>query len=165
MSLFRKVALPANASGQLFLHSMPGRVEDLEKCWSEVKSLPVHFMVCLASDEEIAKKSPKYFSAIQKATVPCQRWPFAVLDYGVPKDGEEFFRLADHVAESLKQGHNILVHCGAGIGRTGTFATLVLMRLRLPLEEALKRVRAAGSAPETPEQRAFLETMRPNTDG
>lgn len=165
MPLFRKVALPANARGQLFLHSMPGRYEDIDKCWSEVAAVPVHSIVCLAFDDEIAEKSPKYSSAIQSGIVPCERWPLSVKNYGIPEDTNEFFRVAERAAESLRDGRNVLVHCGAGIGRTGTFAAFVLMRLRVPLEEALKRVKAAGSGPETQEQGAFLEELRPNTDG
>ena len=165
MALFRNVSVPPHASGQLVLHRMPGRHEDIEECWDEVKRLPVHAIVCLASDKEIAEKSPHYFSAIEQAAVPCERWPLPVPDYGVPESAGEFLSLADRVAESLKQGDNILVHCGAGIGRTGTFAVLVLMRLRIPLDEALKRVQAAGSGPENGPQHAFLEKMRPNTDG
>jgi protein-tyrosine phosphatase len=165
MPLFRKVSVPTNASGQLLLSSMPGRVDGLEKYWENIKNLPVHAIVCLTSDEEIAKKSPTYLEAIRAATVPCARWPMPVPDYGVPDSGDEFLQLADRVAESLKQGDNVLIHCGAGIGRTGTFAVLVLMRLRVPLEKALGLVKTAGSGPENETQRAFLKKMSANTDG
>ena len=165
MPFFRKVAVPSNASGQLLLHSMPGRVEGLEQCWENVKTLPVHVIVCLTSDDEIAKKSPTYLAAIKTATVPCARWSIPVPDYGVPDSSDEFVQLADRVAESLKQGDNVLIHCGAGIGRTGTFAVLVLMRLRIPLKKALGLVKTAGSGPENETQRAFLRDMSANTDG
>jgi protein-tyrosine phosphatase len=132
---------------------MPGRTEPLDVCWAEVKALEIHSIVSLTSEDEIATKSPAYFSAILSGTVPCERWPVPVKDYGVPEQAFDYLRVASNVAESLKAGKNILVHCGAGIGRTGSFATLVLMRLRLPLQEALKRVQAAGSRPENAEQR------------
>jgi len=165
MALFRKVEVPDNAAGQLLLHSMPGRGEKIHECWTEIKAIPIHSIVSLTSDDEIAHKSPSYSSAIANGTVPCERWTLPVKDYGIPENKDEFWRLSVRVAESLKSGQNVLVHCGAGIGRTGTFATLVLMGLRLQLEEALRRVKAAGSGPETSEQHAFLERMRPNTDG
>jgi protein-tyrosine phosphatase len=165
MKLFREVVLPNNTAGRLVLHSMPGRNETIDDCWTELKSLPVHSIVCLTSDEEISKKSPSYSASIASGSVPCERWPLSVPDYGVPENESEFLSLASRVAESLKSGQNVLVHCGAGIGRTGTFATLVLMRLRVPIEEALQRVSTAKSGPETSEQRAFLERMRSNTDG
>jgi len=162
---FRKVSVPTHVSGQLVLHGMPGRHEDIEQCWNEVKRLPVRAIVCLATDHEIGKTSSNYSLAIQRATVPCVRWPLPIPEYGVPESAERVLRLADRVAQSLKQGDNILVHCRAGIGRTGTFAALVLMRLGVPLEDALHRVQAAGSGPENDSQYAFLESMRPKTDG
>jgi len=165
MAFFREVSVPSNAAGRLLLHSMPGRRERLDECWREAESVPVHAIICLASDEEIAQKSPSYLAAITSGDVPCQRWPLGVPDYGVPSDESGFLDLASQVADSLKNGLNVLVHCGAGIGRTGMFAALVLMRLRIPLEESLKRVKAAGSGPETAAQRAFLDRMRGNTDG
>jgi protein-tyrosine phosphatase len=165
MAFFREVSVPSNAAGRLLLHSMPGRREKLDDCWREVKSVPVHAIVCLASDEEISQKSPSYLAAIDSGMVSCQRWALGVPDYGVPDNESAFLHLASQVADSLKSGQNILVHCGAGIGRTGMFATLVLMRLRVPFDESLKFVKAAGSGPETSAQRAFLERMRGNTDG
>jgi protein-tyrosine phosphatase len=165
MALVRKVALPNNASGQLFLHSMPGRKEKIDECWKEIKSVPVHSIICLASDQEISHKSPVYSVAISTGTVPCERRSLPIEDFGTPENEGDFLQLCSDIAESLKSGKNVLVHCGAGIGRSGVCAVLVLMRLRVPLEEALKHVKAAGSGPETAAQHEFLERMRPNTDG
>src|SRR5262245_41196978 len=86
MALFREVLVPCNAAGRLLLHSMPGRRENLDDCWREIDSLQVHAIVCLASDEEIAQKSPSYLTAIASGAVPCQRWQLGVPDYGVPVD-------------------------------------------------------------------------------
>ena len=80
-----------------------------------------------------------------------------VKDYGVPQDREAFLEKARSVADGLRGGERVLVHCGAGVGRTGVFATCVLMALGLPRGEAERRVREAGSGPETEEQRMFLE--------
>jgi len=46
-------------------------------------------------------------------------WP----DHGVPKSAEEFVRMSDKVDE-LNEGSNgapLVVHCSAGVGRSGTF--------------------------------------------
>jgi protein-tyrosine phosphatase len=53
-------------------------------------------------------------------------------------------------------GQNVLLHCAAGIGRTGTAAACVLKRLGLPVDEALQRVREAGSNPETAVQSGLV---------
>jgi len=80
-----------------------------------------------------------------------------VADYGVPSDRQAFLEGARFVAESLRRGEKVLVHCGAGKGRTGMFAICVLMALGLAKEEAERKVKEAGSGPETPEQREFVD--------
>ena len=165
MTLFRRVQLPSNATGQLLLHSMPGRKEPITECWDEIKRVPVHSIVSLTSDQEISAKSASYAQALAEGSVPCERRSLSVPDGGVPPDDIDLFDSASDVAEALKAGQNVLVHCDGGVGRTGMFAAFVLMRLRLPLKEALLRVEAAGSRPETSAQSLFLKRMVANTDG
>ena len=78
--------------------------------------------------------------------------------FGVPDDDAAFWQFADDLAALLKNGDAILMHCGAGIGRTGTMATAVLMALGVTRDAALRAVQAAGSHPETPSQRRLLES-------
>jgi len=51
----------------------------------------------------------------------------------------------------------VLVHCAAGIGRTGTVAACLLKRLGVPTAVALRRVREAGSNPESALQSGLIE--------
>ena len=51
MPLFRRVSAPTGASGQLVLHGMPGRHEDIEKCWDEVKRFAEAFLARLVPED------------------------------------------------------------------------------------------------------------------
>ena len=154
--MFREVELPPGVSGRLFLHSMPGRYEPLDKVWFQVKENRVKAIVCLSDISEIREKSHAYASAVESGTVPCAIRPFPVPDYAVPEDREEFWRFAVDVAKQLRSGDAVLVHCGAGIGRTGTFATCVLLALGQPMAEATRAVSKAGSHAEVEPQKKFI---------
>ncbi|MFP3868502.1 MAG: hypothetical protein ACLFUU_10110 [Desulfobacteraceae bacterium] len=53
-------------------------------------------------------------------------------------------------------GKGVLLHWGAGKGRTGMFAIATLMALGLSETEARQRINDAGSYPERPAQQEAL---------
>ena len=136
---------------------MPGRYEPLEVFLREIEQASVTDVLCLVADEEIARKSPDYLAALQKDEIPATVWRLAIPDYGMPEDLAELKSTLNLVAGRLAAGKPIVIHCAAGHGRTGMVATLLLMNLGLPLEEARDLVGMAGSAPDTSAQRKFLE--------
>ena len=151
--MFRK--LQTNTLGILFLNSMPGRHELLESCFVEIGKYDISQIICLASDKEIEKKSPDYAATIAENRVPAQRICFPIPDYGIPEDIEGFYTLVRKVAEQLKSGENLLVHCAGGIGRTGMLAGCVLAALGLP-QDALEE---SGSGPEDEEQEKIIRNF------
>ena len=159
MVRFRKLTLPEDVPGEMYLHSMPGRYEPLEQSWAEIARLRILQIVCLAPDNEVGAKSPAYAAAIAEGKVPCRIRQFPVADFEGPTDLERFWLLATETADALRRGENVLAHCGAGIGRTGTFAIAVLLALGVPAENAECIVRAAGSGPEVASQREALQTI------
>jgi len=70
--------------------------------------------------------------------------------------GARFRAALAALAARLRAGAVVLVHCQAGIGRTGTTAACLLRELGLDTEAALGRVRAAGSGPENELQERFV---------
>lgn len=80
-----------------------------------------------------------------------------VRDFMPPSMGQmdEIYEAYSAVAE---RGGAMLVHCGAGIGRTGTVLSCIIgAEERLSAREAMKRVREARpNAVETTAQRQFI---------
>jgi ADP-ribosyl-[dinitrogen reductase] hydrolase len=59
--------------------------------------------------------------------------------------------------EALQAGRHVLLHCRAGLGRTGTVAAFLLMQMKMPAEQAIQQVRAARpGAIETERQLQWL---------
>lgn len=154
--MFRPVALPADVAGGLWAHSMPGRWEPLEQAWAEARTRGIQTIVCLATTEEIRDRSPSYAAALDAESTPCPVMAFPIVDLEAPRDREAFWSLASDIAARLTAGERLLVHCAAGIGRTGTLATCVLLALGRTPAEAEQDVSAAGSRPETARQRALV---------
>jgi protein-tyrosine phosphatase len=147
--MFRRVDLPARVPGRLLLHSMPGRFETIERVWQQLKSEAVGAIVCLNEEHEIRLKSSKYADALETGTVPCSVVPFEIREGGVPADRHAFWALANDLANRLRCGEALLIHCAGGVGRTAMLAVSVLLALGEPFNEAESAVSRAGSIVET----------------
>lgn len=156
--MLRPVALPEELTrGKLYLCSMPGRFEALEVFLQEITEAEVSHVMCLVSDEEIARKSPDYLEAMQRNQLPAKLWPCDIPDYGLPENADTLIQTLDQIRSLLDKGESVVIHCAAGCGRTGLASTLLLNRIGLPLDQAIEIIRLAGSAPDTQEQRDFLK--------
>lgn len=156
---FREVPLPSGVSGRLYLHAMPGRYEEFREALAHARQLGIDRAVRLTPLEEVASKSPDYARAIAEGDLPWRDDPLEVPDYSVPEDSEAWIAKVVDIARALRAGERVLVHCGAGIGRTGTFAICVLMALGLDRESARQLVETAGSGPEVEEQWELVDLM------
>ena len=159
--MFRPVILSDLVDGKLYLHSMPGRHEDFEKAKDDMKKYKISKVVCLTPLEEIRRKSPEYFKAIKEEEIMFDLLMFPISDYGIPDNPNRFLQIAKDIGKNLQEGKNILIHCGAGIGRTGTLAVMTLIGIGLTDEEAQMRVAVAGSFPETNIQKNFVKWVAP----
>ena len=134
--MFRPVDLPSRVPGRLLLHSMPGRFEAIERVWHQLKNEAVGAIVCLNEKYEIRLKSSKYAEALETGTVPCSVLPFEIREGGVPEDRDAFWALANDIANRLRSGEALLIHCAGGVGRTAMLAVSVLLALGEPMNEA-----------------------------
>ncbi|MFN8191178.1 MAG: hypothetical protein U0R78_12210 [Nocardioidaceae bacterium] len=81
-------------------------------------------------------------------------------DMSVP-DRVEAVAMAGVVADRLRAGEHVAVHCRAGIGRSSVAAALTLCALGLAPHDAIAAIsRARGfRVPETRDQRAFVDAV------
>jgi protein-tyrosine phosphatase len=83
---------------------------------------------------------------------------FPIPDMGLPPSIEDFASITRLLCKQISAGINTLVHCRAGIGRSGLFAAGVLLHTGMDPDQAFTHVsRMRGiRVPETPEQHDWL---------
>jgi len=149
--------LPFGLQGHIFRSPMPfGKYDPEGEALHEFKRTNVSVIVLLASDEECLEKAGRNLQAFYREE------GFEVIylpihDFGVPLI-EHLENVITKTAELAQKGHNIAIHCSAGIGRTGMFAACVAKKvLGLSAEEAISWVRRyVPGAVETCEQEKLV---------
>jgi len=133
--------LPFGLPGRIFRSPMPYSVFDTEKQAMDLyRQSGVDVVVMLVSDEEAYTKSGRDLrSEYQKNGVEVISMP--IPDFSIPTAEQLQKGLATAYAHALA-GHNLAVHCNAGIGRTGLFmACLARKVFGIPGEQAAAWVR------------------------
>ncbi len=154
----RHLPLPDSVRGRLWLSAMPGRFAPLPAFLAAAEDAGATAIANLALDDEIALKSPDYARWIGDGGQPYRHLRHPIPDYGLPRDPEAFAAYVCRLCAALQAGESVILHCAAGVGRTGVVAQQLLMALGTEPRAAEARVRCAGSGPETPGQRDFCAT-------
>ena len=156
MSL-RRVRLPDEVPGQLWLGPMPGRFNAWPAFESQAQRSGLGLVVCLTPRAEMAELAPDYHAAVVAGRVGFRWLNLPMRNFGLPEDAAGFRREVNAIAETIRRGDAVLLHCAAGMGRTGTAAACVLKAVGLDAQEALLRVREAGSNPQNAEQSGLVD--------
>lgn len=158
---FRAVTLPPATPGTLWLSSMPGRTLDWPDFVAEARATKLGLVVCLTPVEEVEELSPAYAAAVQQRQAPFEAEGSWMLlparNFGAPADPVRFRQGIESIAQRLQAGEAVLLHCAAGMGRTGTAAACVLKSLGLSASMAIQRTREAGSNPQNALQSGVIE--------
>ena len=152
----RALPLPDGTRGRVWLHAMPGRDESWASFLADARRIDLDQVVCLTPLHEIAGLSPSYHGAIREGELPFGWIHLPMRNFGLALQADEFHAGLGRIVERVRAGDDVLLHCAAGIGRTGTAAACLLKGLGLSADEALERVRDAGSDPQSALQSGLI---------
>ena len=128
MSL-RRLRLPDGVPGQVGW-SHAGALRDLVRVQrGRARRAALSAVVCLAPRDELAELSPEYHAAIARGSLPFRWLHVPMRNFGLPEDPAAFRRDIAAIARSLHAGDVVLLHCAAGLGRTGSAAACLLKAL------------------------------------
>jgi protein-tyrosine phosphatase len=149
-----RVPLPVGVPGQLWLCGKHAIAPDPATSIGEVGGPAT--VVCLVERHELADRYPDYVAWLDAAGEAKAIWS-PIHDLHAPTH-QQAAALVDELTARLRSGATLIVHCGAGIGRTGTIAIGVLLRLGLDRATAEQVVADArpGAGPEVGAQRRLV---------
>lgn len=160
MGAYRLVRVPtASRPGALWAGGMPAYprtrcAPDLDA----IRRFGIDRLCCLVPESHIRQKYGliDYIDEVRA----CFGQGFMLLeigDYSVPPGDDVFDDSIAQLDEDLTEGRSVLVHCGAGCGRTGIVVAALLVRGGLDPLVAVRTFRALrGCGPETREQIAYI---------
>ena len=119
---------------------------------------PDHVMTLLDRDEFATLDAARFHELAEKADYLWHHVP--VPDMAAPdaRGPAQWQSLSRALTRDLRSGHRVLIHCAAGLGRTGTVAASLLTGLGWTVEDAIETVR--GTRPGTIESEAQLRFLR-----
>lgn len=151
-----QIRLPDEVTGALYLGSLPGKCVPFEYAKLAIFQREISAVISVALPEEVQRESPDYASAITSEALPWEQIDFPISAHNSALDRDALLALVRSIADRLRAGDRLLVHCDTGIGRAGMLAASILLALGIDKEQAYQAVRATACEPETSEQKGLV---------
>jgi hypothetical protein len=168
-----KTVTPDGTPGTIGMTLCPGRKgisaaygrwdRDLASDLDVVRAWNPDIVIALLEDHEFPRIGiPRFREDVARSGLP---WEFApIVDGDIPDAAFErrWRELGPRVRKILRAGGRVLIHCRAGLGRTGLLAATLLVEFGAKPQTAIEDVRRARpGAIETLAQEAYVLSRRP----
>jgi protein-tyrosine phosphatase len=139
---FKISRLALDPRGEIALSRMPGSVTCIEDDVAEIVALNCACVLTLAPHEELIRHGAHRLPSLLM-TEGIEWHHFPIVDYATPLPSQEraWSDLSERLHDHLNNNRTILVHCYAGVGRSGMIALRLLVEQGANPEEALKQIR------------------------
>lgn len=160
------------APGMLGITIAPGRCgrsaidknrvysRDIAADYTRLRALGVSAVVCL---QELHEGSYVRDGFGASRATGIERLHLPIRDGGIPASPRALAGLLGWISETLDGGARIVVHCAAGLGRSGLVVGCWLRSQGVPIDRALRVLHEVRGphCPETEEQRRFIAAVGP----
>lgn len=159
---FSPVIYPVSAlgRGQFSLMARPSGGNDLESELRGLKRQDVDHVVSLLETAE-AEDLGLADEALLCSQLGLRFTAFPITDFDVPAYRDEALEVVDTLYREISGGAHVVIHCRAGIGRSGLIACALLVRDGMTPGAAMHEASFArgGPVPQTAEQVAWVESL------
>lgn len=147
--------IPLDVPGELFVSPMPYGRYDNQRVFRFFKQEEIQRVVVLLSDAEIKKRCRRDLKKLyRKHRMDLIQFP--MVDFLQPGHGD-MDQLIPDLAQRLRAGERIAVHCHAGVGRSSVVvACLAAVIQHYRIDETIAHVKAHMETNITVEQKRFI---------
>ena len=151
-------------NGQLWISHYPGKkgIENkaiqAEMDLLELKKRKIDIVASLLERKELAElQIANLFELIKKHNF--SHYYFPIQDKSVPKNKVQLRRFLNNLCAEIQKDKKILIHCNAGLGRSGLIAALLCKKLGI-VKEPISFIRQyRPGAIETKEQEKLISLL------